>query len=110
MTISVPDTILRYLSAAAAGDLDGLMACFADDATVTDEGHLYKGVAAIREWRERVASAFDYTVEVLSTESVGPNRWVVKTRLEGNFPGSPADLAFRFQLYGDLVGDLTIAP
>jgi len=38
MVISAPDLIIRYFVAQTSGDVDTLLALFADDAVVVDEG------------------------------------------------------------------------
>lgn len=110
MTPDVPDVIARYLGLAATGDLDALLGCFADDAVVTDEGETYRGRDAIRRWRETVASKFTYTVDVVDAESPAADDYVVTARLDGNFPGSPVDLRFRFGVRDGLIAALEIAP
>ena len=109
-TIDVPDAVSRYLQVAAEGDLEALLACFASDAQVIDEGHTYRGHDEIRRWREAVTSRYTYTVTVLSSEPVDADRHVVTARLDGNFPGHTARLRFRFALRGGLISALEIAP
>jgi hypothetical protein len=36
--------------------------------------------------------------------------WLIRNRLEGNFPGNVVDLRYRFELAGDLITALVIAP
>jgi hypothetical protein len=38
------------------------------------------------------------------------DRFVVSSRLTGNFPGSPVDLRFIFRLEGGKIASLEIAP
>ncbi len=105
----IPDVITRYLDAAADSDYDAVVACFTEDATVTDEDRLIRGHAAIRSWRENLAGQFTYTVAVL--EAVPrDNGWLVTARVEGDFPGSPVQLRYAFTLAGDLISSLVIAP
>jgi hypothetical protein len=110
MTITTaPDVIARYLRVAAGGDLDTLIGCFTDDAEVVDEGRTYRGHDEIRDWRETVTSKYTYTVEVVQSEAVGAERYVVTAQLEGNFPGSPVQLQFGFVLHDGLIAALEIA-
>lgn len=110
MSDQIPPAINRYVSAAAEGDLDTLVACFTANAVVTDEDVTYRGHAEIRAWRDHVANAFDYTATVLSAEPTGHDTYLVTTHLAGNFPGSPVDLRYNFAMSGDLISELTIAP
>jgi ketosteroid isomerase-like protein len=100
-----PDAIADYYAASAAGDLDRLVSCFAPDALVVDEGRSYHGVAEIRAWREALASAFTYTLEITGMEQDDAQTYVVTTHLEGDFPGGVVDLENRFTLDdGRIVG------
>jgi hypothetical protein len=110
MSDAIPDVITRYVQAGADGDIDTLVACFTTDAAVTDEDVTYHGHDEIRGWREKLAKAFEYTVEVLSAAPTGPDRYLVTTRVEGTFPGSPVDLRYDFELRDDLIATLVIAP
>ena len=49
MTMSVPTIISEYLAAADRGDVDAIIACFANDATVFDEDQEWRGHAGIRQ-------------------------------------------------------------
>lgn len=104
------DIIEQYLAAAAEDDTATLVACFMEDGQVTDEGKTYRGRDEIRAWRERLAGAYEYTVEVLGTEQTGDGRYRVRTNVEGNFPGGQVELAYDFRLRGDLISELVIAP
>ena len=114
MTISLPTVISDYLAASDRGDLDALVACFSDDAVVLDEDQEWLGRAGIRQWREKVANAYEYTVEVRGVAQQGSvdgvQRYDVHTHLEGNFPGGTVDLTFRFGLRDDRITTLQIVP
>jgi hypothetical protein len=114
MTNSIPTIISDYLAAADRGDVDALVACFGNDATVFDEDREWHGHAGIRQWRTRVATAYEYTVEVRRVVGLGTTDGVdhhdVYTHLEGNFPGGTVDLANRFGLCDGHITRLEIAP
>ena len=63
MTHSLPTIISDYMAASDSGNVDAIVACFTDDAVVVDEDQEWRGRPKIREWRERVATAYEYTVE-----------------------------------------------
>ena len=112
MTESLPTAITTYLEAAdpsRPADLDTLMSIFAADATVTDEGRTYRG-DEIRAWREHTASEYTYTVELLGTERIDDDHYVLTNHLEGDFPGGQVNLKYRFALRDDLITSLEIAP
>jgi ketosteroid isomerase-like protein len=114
MTISLPTVISDYLAASDGGDLDALVACFTDDAVVLDEDQEWHGQAGLRQWREKVANVYEYTVEVRGATKQesgdGVQRHDVHTHLEGNFPGGTVDLTFRFGLRDDRIATLQIVP
>lgn len=109
-TPALPDVVTRYLAAHVVRDKESALATFHRDATVTDDGSTYTGVAAIGEWLGKAASEYTYTTELLGTESPDENHHVVINRLEGDFPGGRVDLSFRFTLRDGLIEDLTVAP
>jgi len=108
MSIELSAPIAAYFEA-DKGTGAGVAACFTADAVVQDEGHTYRGTDEIRQWREDVAAKFTYTVEPLSVEQQS-DATVVTCRLEGNFPGSPANLRFFFRLAADKIAALEVIP
>jgi ketosteroid isomerase-like protein len=109
MTVSAPGSIGAYFRAIADDDSDALIACFTDDAEVSDEGSIHRGPEEIRAWRERTRSAYRYTADVLDAERDG-DRYVVTTRLTGDFPGSPVEVPYHFALRDGLISKLDIDP
>jgi hypothetical protein len=102
--------VRRYFQADAERDIDAIVALFSEDATVIDEGRQRSGMREIREWQTGTASRYDYTVTITGEEPLGAERFRVRGRLDGNFPGGTADLTFDFVLQGDLIRHLKIAP
>ena len=110
MPTRLPSVIQSYFDAGAASNYDALVACFTDDAIVVDDGSTHRAPAEIRAWRESLAAAFDFTVEVIEAAESGPSSYVVQTRVAGTFPGSPVDLRYQFTVIDGLVSRLEIAP
>ena len=111
---SMPPVVSNYLAASDRDDIDAIVACFTEDAVVLDENRHWRGADAIRQWRENVATAYEYTVAIIGSQALGEldggQRREVYTHLEGNFPGGQVDLTNRFTLRGDLIGGLEIVP
>jgi ketosteroid isomerase-like protein len=103
-------TYLQLASAPQASDAGAIADCFTDDAELVDEGRTRRGRAAIREWWQGPATAFEYTVDVRSKRALPDDQYVVFTTLTGNFPGGTADLANRFTVGEGLIARLEIAP
>ena len=97
MNQTLPPTLTRYFAAQNAHDLDAMVACFAPDAVVHDEGEDIVGPAAIRAWKEKTSAKYRVTVEPLERRDED-GRTVVVARVSGTFPGSPANLTYRFGL------------
>jgi ketosteroid isomerase-like protein len=114
MRILLPTAISDYLAASDRGDLDAVVACFTEDAVVFDEDQEWRGHAGIRQWRDTVATAYEYTVEVRGADALGKaeglQRHDVLTHLEGNFPGGTVDLTNRFGLRDERIASLQIVP
>jgi hypothetical protein len=114
VTISLPAIISEYFAASDRGDVGAVVACFTDDAVVVDEDEERRGHAGVRQWRETVATAYEYTVEVRGAAALGEveglERHDVYTHLEGNFPGGTVDLTNRFGLRNGRIASLHIVP
>jgi hypothetical protein len=106
----MPEVVSRYFERDAERDIEGIVALFTEDATVTDERATHRGTEEIRAWQLGPASKYQYRTELLGAEEVLPDRYVVKGRLTGSFPGGIADLRWDFAVEGDLISRLVIAP
>ena len=108
MTLTLTEPIAAYFIADKA-DSEAVSQCFTESAVVKDEGHTYHGLAAIKKWKADAATKYQYTCEPFASEEKD-GRTVVTSRLTGNFPGSPVDLRFFFELEGDKIVSLEIMP
>jgi ketosteroid isomerase-like protein len=109
MTFQAPKPISDYFAAKNRHDINGMLAPFADDAAVTDEGETMKGRPAIRAWMEETTRKFAVTVAPETLEDVG-GRAVVRALVTGNFPGSPTHLTYHFALREHEIVGLEIKP
>ena len=108
MTLTLPKPIAAYFTADKA-DSEAVSQCFTEDAVVKDEGHVHQGRSAIKQWKTEASAKYQYTCEPSACEQTG-GKTVVTCRLTGNFPGSPVDLRFFFELEGDKIASLKIKP
>ena len=99
MTGKLPGPLADYFTATNAHDVGAMIAAFAEDATVHDEGRDHAGVAAIRAWMKETIEKYDYEVTPLDS-SRASSKAVVLVSLRGNFPGSPIRLQYAFTLAG----------
>jgi hypothetical protein len=100
MKAALPDILDRYFAAQNAHDIEAMVACFAPDAVVRDEGKDVVGMQAIRAWKIETGAKYRITAEPLeSRPEAGATIIVVK--VSGTFPGSPANLTYRFGFSAD---------
>ncbi|MCW2600877.1 MAG: hypothetical protein JWM02_2706 [Frankiales bacterium] len=107
---SIPPLIESYQAAHDRHDIDAALASFTDDAVVRDEGETWAGTERIRQWLAKTSTEYTYTRTLLGAEPTGTASWLVRNRLEGNFPGGVVDLRYKFTLSIDRISALTIAP
>ena len=106
--LDLPRPIADYFVADEDG-AEALSQCFTEDAVVKDEGHTYNGRAEIKEWKARASEKYQYRSEPLALDQAD-GKAVVTSRLTGNFPGSPVNLRFFFELDGEKIKSLEVIP
>ena len=107
MKTNLPDQLASYFAAVNKQDIDGMLAPFAADAVVKDEGRTHNGSRAVREWIEEVTERYHLTFEVADVVHDG-QAIVVTGLVSGTFPGSPARLSYAFELAGETITRLEI--
>ena len=105
---SASEVINRYFAAQSTRGFDTMVNLFTDDGVVIDEGKTWRGHSGIREWRDKAASAYQYTTQVLQVHEVDEDEYTALVRLEGNFPGGIVELEYRFALAGGKIKSLQI--
>ena len=109
MSWHLPKPIELFMSSENTHEPDAVADCFAPDATVRDEGRTRAGLNEIAAWRRQTQAKYHHTVTpVAVTQRAG--KTIVTTEMTGNFPGSPVTVDFVFQLKGDRITSLEIAP
>lgn len=106
MSITLPPSIALYF-AADSSDTDSVAVLFANTAVVFDEGHNYNGIGAIAQWKAATAKKYDHTSVPFACEAMA-DKFIVTSRVTGNFPGSPVDLRYFFELAEDKITSLRI--
>ena len=105
---TLPKPIVAYFTA-DRGDGEAVSQCFTENAIVKDEGHTYKGRAAIKQWKADTSAKYQYTSEPFECEEKG-GEIIVVSHLVGNFPGSPVDLRYFFKVQEEKIVSLKIIP
>lgn len=107
MSVDLPTPIAIYVAAENRGDPEAMSQCFSEHAVVRDERRTMEGLAAIKRWKAETHKKYQHTIEPLACVQKGA-KTIVTNRLTGNFPGSPIELRFVFELDGDKIASLEI--
>lgn len=106
---TLPQAITAYIDASNAQTPERIAACFHPDAKVADEAHVHEGRAQIQEWAAASCARYQATMAPLGLR-MEHDAHLLRATVRGNFPGSPIDLDFRFQLRAGAIAALEIKP
>ena len=106
--LDLPEPIAAYFDADKR-DGEAVARCFTNQAVVKDEGQTHSGHTAIKAWKTAASAKYSYTSEPFAVEQ-RDGRYIVRSRLTGNFPGSPVDFRFVFNLERGKIASLEITP
>lgn len=107
MTVSLPKGVEAYIDGTNAHDPEAITKAFAEDGIVHDEGKVHRGRAEIGAWAHDTVDRYRMTVTPLSS-SGQDGKLSVKARVEGTFPGSPAELTFNFEIGNGAIKSLKV--
>lgn len=107
MPLELPSPVAAYVAANARLDVDGLLAPFAADAVLRDNGAVLRGHAELRRLFEDAVVAVKaiFTPETVRRED---GQVVVEGLARGDFKGSPIRFTYRFTLENDAIKALEI--
>ena len=109
-TLNLPEPIAAYFDADKRGDADAVASCFTKEAVVKDEGHKARRSGGDPEVEDRGVGKVLVRQPAPRRASRRTGRYVVTSRLTGNFPGSPIDLRYAFRLERGQIVSLEITP
>jgi hypothetical protein len=104
-TLTLPEPITKYF--ASEHDPEALAKCFKADAILKDDGQTYKGVESIAAFLGAASVKYNATTEPFNIRD-DDGYHVVRAKVTGNFPGSPANLTYRFGINRGLIDLLEI--
>ncbi len=107
MSLALPEPLATYFAKENQPGSGDVAELFAVDAVVHDEHHTHRGHDAIAAWKAQAKRKYHYRSEPLRLAPDG-DRFVVTARVEGDFPGSPVELAYAFTVADGRIASLEI--
>jgi ketosteroid isomerase-like protein len=107
MSTKLSSTLESYFAATNRRDIDAMIAAFANDATMKDEGQEHRGSAAIRDRMRKTIEKYDFKAEPTAVAR-SLAQTAVSVVLSGTFPGSPVAVTYWFKLDGQKIARLEI--
>jgi ketosteroid isomerase-like protein len=107
MTIKLPRIINDYVDASNAHDVKSVVACFADNALVHDEGKDFRGKKIIEDWITKTIEKYKFQFKPISVRQ-DDAEVIVAVEVSGTFDGSPITLDYHFTIEGDKILSLAI--
>lgn len=107
MPIKLPPVIQNYVEVSNRHDVKPILACFADNALVHDEGKDFRGKKMIEDWITKTIERYKFQFKPVSIKDDNAEV-VVTVEVSGTFDGSPITLDYHFTIEGDKIVSLTI--
>ena len=107
MSAALPRLIQNYIDASNAHEVQSILACFADEATVQDEDTTHRGKIDIERWLKTTIEKYKFQFKPVSAEA-RDNETIVAVQVSGTFPGSPITLDYHFALTNNKIASLII--
>lgn len=106
MNTKLPPAIAAFFHAHNTGQTADFSQLFTADALVSDEAHEYRG-AGIKAWIDAAIAKYSPVADI--TNIVEVDGLIIATaQVRGNFPGSPAQIRYKFTLRNGRVAALVI--
>lgn len=105
--MKLPAPVQVFFDADKAPGRGAPVSAFACDAVVRDEGRAHVGSHAIAAWWRAAKARYRHRAEPCGIQEQD-GVTIVRARVTGEFPGSPAILAFSFRLDEDRIAALEI--
>lgn len=109
--MKIPQSIAAFIHATNTHNTDKFLATLTDSAVISDEGHDYRGIAAIKEWSDEKLIGAKVTLEPIKTVKRNGNI-IVTAKIDGNFDKTglpdPFQMDFHFTIDSNKVFALSI--
>jgi hypothetical protein len=107
MTARLSPTLANYFAATNVHDVAAMIANFAEDSVVKDEGREHHGAAAIRTWMKETIEKYDFKLDPIEASRTG-RKTAVLVSVSGTFPGSPIRLQYEFTVDAQKIARMEI--
>jgi len=104
---ALPQVVNNYIRASNAHDVEAILSCFSDTATVRDENETLHGTHAIKHWILKTIEQYDFHFEPLKPH-VDDDEISLDVKVSGAFPGSPVTLEYTFTINNKKISSLSI--
>ena len=96
--LHIPPPIADFVKAVNEHNNEAFLAVFAENAVITDEGHKYQGIAAIKDWDDEKNTGANITMSPVEiTERAG--KIILTSEMDGNFDKTGLPVPFLMDLY-----------
>ena len=107
MDTKLPPVIAAFFHAHNTGETANFNQLFTGDAVVSDEAHEYRGGAAIKAWIDGAIVKYKPVADVTDLAEVS-EQTIATAQVTGNFPGSPAQIRYKFTVKNGKIAALAI--
>jgi len=105
MKLKLPKTADALVKASNEENLESYLACFTENASIDDVGKSVNGKKAIADWFSQ--KDYEYQMEPTEVEE-SAGKITLKTKVTGNFEGSPMNFKLQMKLDSGLIHNLKI--
>ena len=106
--LHITKPIADFIKAINEHNTDAFLAVFTEEAVITDEGHEYRGIAAIKEWNDEKNIGAKITLSPVETTD-RDGKTILTTKVDGNFDKTGLPDPFLMDLYFTLDENLITA-
>ncbi|QAR33862.1 nuclear transport factor 2 family protein [Geovibrio thiophilus] len=107
MSGNLPVLMAEFVTAKNRHDGAAITACFAEDATVYDEGERIQGHTEIRKWIDAANVKYKVSYDFLDYSEDGENA-LLTLMVSGEFEGSPLPLDYQLKVNSGKITELRI--
>jgi len=103
--MNLPKVVTELIKAQNNFDSTTYAQCFTETAVVFDEGKNHQGRIEIERWIDKANKDYEATMEPLE---YAEKAQTLKTKVTGNFPGSPITMTYHYEFADGLIQSLKI--